>query len=559
MADNGSLTVRFYKKPAIIPQLSDFTITVTKNGESCELTNLQMGNFDSQTNEITFSFDKLYAEEVEQTVEISLAYRGKEVKSSFTIDKMNTEYYYWDFEDLREDGSTVIPELSNWAPGTLVTTAEAAKLWIPGYDGNGTALNFDGTTYVSLENTVDLNGEWTFSAWIKRTDAQGEGQLGQSTLMGSTSASAPSGTRHGLMLEGYSSASKSLTDNVGISKDGVLDQATDYQAPVGEWVYLSIVRRDSEMIVYENSVRVATLILTSGNDSLGMGAIGTMQRGNSFAKLLKGAMDEIAVYEAALSPEKINELYLQYTEEPGDNTGDDNTGGNNIGGSPATVLPKMGAEPEAAAVITNPIRRPARETGQTEASNNGQVTKTHESTGITLSGGMEEDWELVVEIVQAAAEGNSAGVEAALEALGMKYAAYDITLLYNGVRVQPQGSVEVRMPIPKDFDTKRLEVYYIPDEGRAEALDFTVEGEFVVFLAEHFSIYAVAERAQEEKPEETPVQPEEILPENVQPEENAVQGSGTAPTAAIVLAVLVIVAAGGAGAYIWYKNSRKEE
>ena len=208
MADNGSLTVRFDKKPAIIPQLSDFTITVTKNGESCELTNLQMGNFDSQTNEITFSFDKLYAEEVEQTVEISLAYRGKEVKSSFTIDKMNTEYYYWDFEDLREDGSTVIPELSNWAPGTLVTTAEAAKLWIPGYDGNGTALNFDGTTYVSLENTVDLNGEWTFSAWIKRTDAQGEGQLGQSTLMGSTSASAPSGTRHGLMLEGYSSASK---------------------------------------------------------------------------------------------------------------------------------------------------------------------------------------------------------------------------------------------------------------------------------------------------------------------------------------------------------------
>lgn len=315
-AGNGSLTVSFDKKPAIIPQLSDFTIIATKNGEPCELTNLQMGNFDSQTNEVTFSFDKLYAEEVEQTVEISLTYRGKEVNPSFTIDKMNTEYYYWDFEDSGEDGSTVIPELSNRAPGTLVTTAEAAELWIPGYDGNGTALNFDGTTYVSLENTTDLNGEWTFSAWIKRTDAQGEGQLGQSTLMGSTSASASNGSRYGLMLEGYSSASKSLTDNVGISKDGVLDQVTDYQAPVGEWVYLSIVRRDSEMIVYENSVKVATLTLTSGNDSLGMGAIGALQRGNDFAKYMKGAMDEIAVYEAALSPEKINELYLQYTEEP---------------------------------------------------------------------------------------------------------------------------------------------------------------------------------------------------------------------------------------------------
>lgn len=54
---------------------------------------------------------------------------------------MNTEYYYWDFEHSGEDGSTVIQELSSLTPGTLVTTAEAAELWIPGYDGNGTALS----------------------------------------------------------------------------------------------------------------------------------------------------------------------------------------------------------------------------------------------------------------------------------------------------------------------------------------------------------------------------------------------------------------------------------
>ena len=316
-ADNGSLTVSFDKKPAMIPQLTDFTITATKNGEPCELANLQMGTFDSQTNGVTFSFDKLYAEDVDQAVEISVIYRGKEAKASFTIDKMNTAYYLWDFEGCGTDGSTDIPEQSNRAPGTLVTTSEAAGLWIPGYDGSGTALNFDGATYVNLPDGGDLAGEWTFSAWIKRTDAQGEGQLGQSTLMGSTTASSSNGSRYGLMLEGYSSDGKLLTDNVGISKDGALDQVTDYQAPVDEWVYLSIVRRDSEMIVYENGVKVAVLTLKSGNDVLGMGAIGALQRGNGFVKYMKGAMDEIAVYEAALSPEKINELYLQYTgEEP---------------------------------------------------------------------------------------------------------------------------------------------------------------------------------------------------------------------------------------------------
>ena len=249
----------------------------------------------------------------------------------------------------------------------------------------------------------------------------------------------------------------------------------------------------------------------------------------------------------------------------GGDTNGGNTGGGNAGsGNAQTPSDQLEAETETAASSLGTTRRPPRAAAQAQAADGQSVAKTHEGTGITLFGGIEEAWELSVEIVQAEAEKTSPGVNAALSSLGGKYAAYDITLLHNGAKVQPRGSVEVRMPIPEGFDKERLEVYYIPDEGGQEALDFAIEGEFVVFLAEHFSIYVVAERAQEAEPEETQAQPEEPSPEesaseDVQPKESAAGESGMAPMAVIVLAVAVAAAAIGAGAYVYYKKKKKEE
>jgi len=75
-----------------------------------------------------------------------------------------------------------------------------------------------------------------------------------------------------------------------------------------------------------------------------------------------------------------------------------------------------------------------------------------------------------------------------------KITAFDITLLKDGVAVQPNGTVTVTIPVPAGYDADKLAVYHIDGET-AEEVEFTLDAakENVVFSVDHFSIYAVAE------------------------------------------------------------------
>ena len=182
------------------------------------------------------------------------------------------------------------------------------------------------------------------------------------------------------------------------------------------------------------------------------------------------------------------------------------------------------------------------------------VTKRHEETGIRLHGNMEDTWELSVVIAELA-EGQEAATD--LEALGEKIAAFNITLLLNGEPVQPYGMVEVRIPAPTGYDRDNLSVYYVDDEGNAEALDFRLENEDVVFETDHFSIYAVVENVAQETA--VPETEEKEAPEarnGEAPVEEAQEpaSNGQNPVLLFVLLAVVIAVAAVAGVVVYKKK-----
>ena len=71
---------------------------------------------------------------------------------------------------------------------------------------------------------------------------------------------------------------------------------------------------------------------------------------------------------------------------------------------------------------------------------------------------------------------------------------FDITTYENGVKVQPDGKVTVRIPLPDGFGTKNIFVCYVDTENeKVTMIPAKVVDGFVEFSAEHFSEYAVVE------------------------------------------------------------------
>ena len=114
----------------------------------------------------------------------------------------------------------------------------------------------------------------------------------------STAASSAliSSTNVALKLEQFNN-----TNKVGFTKFGVADYAFNYTAPVGTWVHLTFVGTSSGVSLYVNG----TLQETNGNvmgcpmDKIGCG------KGADF---LKGTLDEVKLYNRALSASEIAAL-----------------------------------------------------------------------------------------------------------------------------------------------------------------------------------------------------------------------------------------------------------
>lgn len=72
---------------------------------------------------------------------------------------------------------------------------------------------------------------------------------------------------------------------------------------------------------------------------------------------------------------------------------------------------------------------------------------------------------------------------------------FDIKLTKDNQEIQPNGYVTVYIPIPKEYDNERIEIYYVDIENKIFRLvDGTIQGEDYAFTTNHFSTYVLVEK-----------------------------------------------------------------
>ncbi len=74
-------------------------------------------------------------------------------------------------------------------------------------------------------------------------------------------------------------------------------------------------------------------------------------------------------------------------------------------------------------------------------------------------------------------------------------AIYDISTYKDGVKVQPNGEITVRVPLPKGFSANKVFVCYVDStNGKVTKIPCEVKDGYVIFKTDHFSEYAVVEQ-----------------------------------------------------------------
>ena len=94
-------------------------------------------------------------------------------------------------------------------------------------------------------------------------------------------------------------------------------------------------------------------------------------------------------------------------------------------------------------------------------------------------------------------------VQTALKDISNKYTTYDITLLKDNVKIQPNGEIKISIPIPNSYNKEQIEIYRIEENGTKIKYDVKVEGDYAIFETDHFSIYVLAEKQTQNPTEPT--------------------------------------------------------
>lgn len=81
-----------------------------------------------------------------------------------------------------------------------------------------------------------------------------------------------------------------------------------------------------------------------------------------------------------------------------------------------------------------------------------------------------------------------------LKNVSSKFRAYDITLKSNGLEIQPNGNVQVYLPIPNEYETSKIAVFRIEEDGRKVKYDAEVKDNYAIIETDHFSNYVIAEQ-----------------------------------------------------------------
>ncbi len=81
-----------------------------------------------------------------------------------------------------------------------------------------------------------------------------------------------------------------------------------------------------------------------------------------------------------------------------------------------------------------------------------------------------------------------------------KKSLFDITTLVDGKKVQPNGSVWVKIPLPESYNPEKTTVYHVTNDGKLEKIESHFEGGYIIFETTHFSYYAIVDEGSQINP-----------------------------------------------------------
>ena len=172
---------------------------------------------------------------------------------------------------------------------------------------------------------------------------------------------------------------------------------------------------------------------------------------------------------------------------------------------------------------------------------------TDSVSGIVISGNnLPNDVTLAVKSNDKQAVKNT---ETALADIGYnEFVAFDITLVDgNGDTVQPNGKVEVSIPLPEKYKgLNNLGIYYIDSNAKAEKMESKIENNCITFETDHFSTYALV--AEKEEATNPPAQPEQQKPTTDNPK--------TGDNSSLMISVLVFVISGTTLIFLFIRKKK---
>ena len=191
---------------------------------------------------------------------------------------------YYDFEE--GAGTTLLDKSGNNHHGTLVNMTSSD--WVSGKSGLGTALDFDGSNdHVTLRaaNTLGFQGNFTASAWIRLDNTNGD-----NTILGQNAAALHLTTRgiknhFGFWGNDTSGGSQTLS--------------------TGQWTHLAWRYSNGEQTMFQNGVLDNS---TGGHAALSNNSTIAIGRSNGDRGWFDGRIDEIAIFDKALSNSEIAAL-----------------------------------------------------------------------------------------------------------------------------------------------------------------------------------------------------------------------------------------------------------
>ena len=210
--------------------------------------------------------------------------------------------FYFDMESL-DDGKII-----NQVSGTAYDLGGNVGQLTSSIGSNGQALRFDGTNYVDLGTEFQPTNAYTMAGWIRQDGGATDGQaVFARAWSGDINDQLAMMVRNGSVYHAFSVSGGSVNNNFNeFSTSAVLESE--------KWEHVAITRDGSNVTVYVNGENIysgtdlpsADFVSSDKHMYIGMdcNSSGSLYSQHAF----KGTLDELRLYDTALTQEQIQEL-----------------------------------------------------------------------------------------------------------------------------------------------------------------------------------------------------------------------------------------------------------